>query len=435
MNLISHRFPRASSLPQDFYFSVQRRKYFCNRECAAILSDKVARMLEKNPNCKRLVVKYPDHHFAFNEISGWMNGGCIDLAAEGLDLVALLSLATELEASELRSQIQDFLWSKREVTCENVFDIIEAKQQDGLEPERELSFLAEHFNDAVLKEPAQADLFIKLGVGICRDVLSHCNSDSRDEDALLRAVLARGDDFFELLPFISFERVSIETMELLVKQLDVDKITEELWRALGRRLVCPVGKYEAKSETSAKPKVSSASNQFEYHGNFKDGIISYLTRKYHGNLVDVGVVSMTATDTFTVFSSCELKYILTIENDSEFYCSQNSVNPLPFFQIDFRDIRVQPTGYALGTYVFGVNNQHLKSWVVEGSLNGEDWVEIDRRDDDNQLNGQFRKAYYQATAPAKSPMRYIRLRMTGPSHRNDYQLLCSFMELFGGLSE
>ena len=47
----------------------------------------------------------------------------------------------------------------------------------------------------------------------------------------------------------------------------------------------------------------------------------------------------------------------------------------------------------------------------------------------------FQKAYYQAQTPAKSPMRYIRLRMTGPSHRQDYQLLCSFMELFGGLFE
>ena len=433
--MIAHSFPRASSLPQDFYFSVQRRKYFCNRECAAILSGKVARMLEKNPSCKRIIVHYPDPHFAFSEISGWMNGGCIDLATEDLDVGALLALATELEASELKSQILDFLWSKREVTCENVFDMIEAKRQDGLELERELRFIAEHFNDTVLKEPAHADLFFKLGVGICRDVLSHCPSDSRDEDKLLRALLARCDDFFELLPLISFERVTKEAMELLLRRLDADNVTEELWQALCKRLVCPVDRSKAKSEGGAKAKATSASKQFEYRGDLKDGIIAYLSRKYLGNLVDAGVVAMTATDTFTVFSSCELKYILTLGNDSEFYCSVNSVNPLPFFQIDFRDIRVQPTGYALGTYVFGVNNQHLRSWVVEGSLTGADWVEIDRRDNDDQLNGHFQKAYYQAQTPAKSPMRYIRLRMTGPSHRQDYQLLCSFMELFGGLYE
>jgi hypothetical protein len=46
------------------------------------------------------------------------------------------------------------------------------------------------------------------------------------------------------------------------------------------------------------------------------------------------------------------------------------------------------TNYSIrSSYGDGVNGQYLKSWVIEVLSDGSDWEEIDRHENNNELNG------------------------------------------------
>jgi hypothetical protein len=95
---------------------------------------------------------------------------------------------------------------------------------------------------------------------------------------------------------------------------------------------------------------------------------------------------------------------------------------------DFREMRVRPTRYTLHAIL-------LKSWIVEGSLDGRTWTVIDR-----QMNTDYFNSVGRASFPASSPaeFRFIRLTQTDKNHRyhgGDDGLCLASVEFFGTLFE
>jgi hypothetical protein len=74
---------------------------------------------------------------------------------------------------------------------------------------------------------------------------------------------------------------------------------------------------------------------------------------------------------------------------------------------------------------------HLKSWVLEGSDDGENWDEIDRREANNDLNGRSKVKTFTCQQPAK--VRKLRLRQIGKNHHNADDIQLSGVEFFGRL--
>jgi hypothetical protein len=46
-----------------------------------------------------------------------------------------------------------------------------------------------------------------------------------------------------------------------------------------------------------------------------------------------------------------------------------------------------PTHYSIRTRPYGRGSFHLKSWLVETSVDGESWREVAREEDNEQLGG------------------------------------------------
>jgi hypothetical protein len=84
---------------------------------------------------------------------------------------------------------------------------------------------------------------------------------------------------------------------------------------------------------------------------------------------------------------------------------------------------VCPTHYTVKT-------QTLKSWVLEGSLDGESWMEIDRRQSDQVLE----QASFVLSLLTPMDFRIIRLTQTSKNQAGDDCLLLSAVEFFGRLS-
>jgi hypothetical protein len=152
-----------------------------------------------------------------------------------------------------------------------------------------------------------------------------------------------------------------------------------------------------------------------------DGIISYLTRKHDRNVHDKGIVTITSKSVYPDAEHAP-RNVADLNSDSSF-CS--NAGPGQWICWNFHKIRVSPTHYT-------IRNSLLKSWVVESSLNGKGWREIDRKTDNDDLKGwPPRVASFAVTNVAEC--RFIRLTQTGKDHAGKAFLDLSAFEVFGTL--
>jgi hypothetical protein len=92
---------------------------------------------------------------------------------------------------------------------------------------------------------------------------------------------------------------------------------------------------------------------------------------------------------------------------------------------NFQEMRLRPTHYRVWSF-------HLKSWVVESSLDGSNWTEIDR-----QTNNEDFKVLGSVDFSVSNPRqcRFIRLTQTGKRHDGLDFLALGGVEFFGTLFE
>jgi hypothetical protein len=165
------------------------------------------------------------------------------------------------------------------------------------------------------------------------------------------------------------------------------------------------------------------SKKEENHQSALSGIISYLTAKCRGNVHDRGVVEITAS---SVCSTNSPQNASNLENQDLCFCSEDK--PGQWICLDFKTLRIEPMHYTIRTYLIG----HLMSWAVEGSNEGASWTEIDRHENNSDLNGWL---YVKTFAVSWSgSFRMIRLRQTGPNHLGNNYLVLGAFELFGAVA-
>jgi hypothetical protein len=100
---------------------------------------------------------------------------------------------------------------------------------------------------------------------------------------------------------------------------------------------------------------------------------------------------------------------------------------------DFKERRIVPTHYTIRTNDGGPGGQHLKSWLVETSVDGKNWREVAREEDSEQLNGILFTGTFTVTGGEEC--RFIRLVNIGRNHHGDDMFLISAWEIFGSLIE
>ena len=219
--------------------------------------------------------------------------------------------------------------------------------------------------------------------------------------------------------------VETETMPMPMATAEVDQLQEEL-------KVLKDDFYKHYHLPGFKvPRCPSLLHNHPYRGKAFDGIIAYLNGKYGSNLHDRGIVEVTSSG--SVNDEFHEKFILDLEDKRTDFCSRSMEGA--WFCIDFKDRRIMPLHYSIRTFVFGPGSTHLRSWAVEISKTGEDWIEIDRRVNTDDLNGIFSEKTYEVEKPEDGEFRFIRLKMIDRNHSGSYDLVCSAFEVFGALFE
>jgi hypothetical protein len=182
-----------------------------------------------------------------------------------------------------------------------------------------------------------------------------------------------------------------------------------------------------------------------------DGIIAHLTRECGGNVHDRNIVNVTSgsfeketaganphSGAFNNDPGYAAKNAADLETDSLFFSAFREKTDIlhtrnNWICYDFKKSRIVPTHYTIRTFVGGPGWTHMKSWLVETSTDGENWLEVAREEDNNQLNGE----YFTATFPVAGggECRYIRLVNIGSNHTGTDNLWISAWEIFGTLIE
>jgi hypothetical protein len=148
-----------------------------------------------------------------------------------------------------------------------------------------------------------------------------------------------------------------------------------------------------------------------------DGILSYLKKS--------GVPQIEITASSSSDKENHIGNVWDIASQTYFQ-SQN--RPGQWVCWDFGEMRICPTHYTLVASC-------VRSWVIEGSGDGNNWIEIHRTTD----NKDYRLGGCQAASFTMGPpceFRFLRLMQTGKRHLvNDDTLLVFGVEFFGSLLE
>jgi hypothetical protein len=155
-----------------------------------------------------------------------------------------------------------------------------------------------------------------------------------------------------------------------------------------------------------------------------DGIISFLTKTHGGNVCDLGVVSVTSS---SVNSGREAKNAVDFE--SSHYC-QTTDAANSWHCYDFKGMAVEVIDYSIRTRP-DFDRHHPRTWTVEGSVDGREWIELDRQDDRRELSGENKWSSFCTSVQAR--VRLIRLRQHGRNSSENDHLIVGAFELFGAL--
>jgi hypothetical protein len=265
-----------------------------------------------------------------------------------------------------------------------------------------------------------------LPVSALEQLLSQDSLKIDTEDSLLTFISSRfgiDNESVRLLEFVRFEHLTPDGMGQFVswslEHFDDIAFTLSVWTSITKRLSlgvhCPVWNSTRHRQTSHPTSDSPL-----------DGIIAALTKECGGNVNDQTIVKVAAS----AFDSSDYpKNAADLGNTNHF---QTPNQPNQWLRYDFINRRVKLTDYAIAAHT---NNYFLRSWVVEGSNDGDDgpWVSVHSREENTEAHPDHPIATF--SVPSSDFYRFIRLRQTGKNANGTHYLILHGFEVFGFVTD
>jgi hypothetical protein len=266
-----------------------------------------------------------------------------------------------------------------------------------------------------LSEPRIADLashfyelqLTKIPVSALVEILASYYLRLSSENDLYDSIVSHYRDHREylwLLRFVRFEYLSPDRLYPFISLISerISEIGRFLWDSICCRLIPRIAVHNSPSLRDSM-----------------EGVISYLTRIHGGNVHDKGVVQISSKSVvFGADSEYGPRNLADLTSDSEFR-STNARNEWVCW--DFGTFQICPTHYLIRP----ASVCFLQSWIIEISMDGVFWEEVDRQDKNMDLSQAGLVHVFPISTPRSC--RFIRLIQTGKNaYRNNLLALCAF---------
>ena len=417
----------SEAVERDFEFVVNGESIFWNSVLACALSPKISRLRSSDSLAKRLIINTRDEKGLFPQVLSLTLGKSIDIGDTG-DVGFFLSIAQELENRSLCGNILNL--TGKELTVETCVDRLKEMSSYGVACDEELEFIAAHFYEIEREKLKEIDL------DLLNEILFSDSLVLESEDALYEFVADlfrtnedNQDAYFRLFSALWFECLSVENVKSFCEICGhfLHEMDSMMWEHLSMRLCHDVA---FRQTDSTRKRYHRRETLIAYTGsNSLDGIIRHLSNACGGNVHDKGVVEITSGPPHSTLECNAAKNVADLTVDSYFY-SDNSPNQ--FVCYNFKDKTIIPTHYSIRSHYAGnPGNHNWKSWVVETSTDGNVWTEVDRRENNGDLNeGNVTKTF---PISVQKECRMFRIRQIGPNWAGANYVIFSSLEVFGTL--
>lgn len=119
--------------------------------------------------------------------------------------------------------------------------------------------------------------------------------------------------------------------------------------------------------------------------------------------------------------------------DTSIYSFDYMSVPTPgsWIMVDFKDRKIKVENYSIESARLNKNNDHMKSWKLEGSNDGNYWIVIDVQNNVEELNGPMCNQVFGIKDNAREFFRFIRILQHKKNHRGNWNLCLGHFDLFG----
>ena len=287
---------------------------------------------------------------------------------------------------------------------------------------------------------------------IIYSIISNKHLKISDEDSLFELIdrIIENDDqgndenfddgkiiFYEQ---IAIEKLNEENFQKLIDSIDSNQMTQFLWDKLKKCFYYQFLKNK-NNEYDDRYSESAQIKTIEYDNNSNNrfkGIISYLGKGNPKSVVDNQIVDVTSSSILYNSLAHDPKHVADFysEGSGSSFLSENIPNSWLLY--DFKDKKVKPSSYSIKSHHFGGRGSyHPQTWVIEGSNDKNDWKILDSRNEDNSLNSRSVSHNFkiQNKLGKNDYYRYLRIKQTGVTVRNDNYFGFSSLEYFGSIIE
>ena len=267
-------------------------------------------------------------------------------------------------------------------------------------------------------------------------IISNPKLKLNNEDQLLTFVnklYLNDSNYRNLYNYVHFCNVEQNTIIEFLKIFDINDISNESWQLLSIRLSLKVNNDDELKKNSKRYNEiklnENDSNIFKFESDEKfNGIINHFRSKSNENKINITASSINSNDEAPINS-------ILFENKDNYFASKDEKNS--WICYEFKDNFVIPTDYTIRSPSFAINSQHPRSWVIEGSINSNDWIILDEQKDCSFMNGP---SYVHTFHISKSnKIKFIRIRETDKNwwlnsiSNSNYNLAISAFEIYGSL--
>ncbi|OHT12772.1 hypothetical protein TRFO_17325 [Tritrichomonas foetus] len=434
---------RIAALQDEYFtFEINCNEYRVNKSLAVYISPKISQMLKCDPTVDRLNIDLIDDSNLFDYVIALMSGEKVILNDKNSKF--LYNISEIFENKELTESILKLTIDNNELNLDNAFYRLNQKLNFQINCDDEIEYISSHLYEIQVKDlkAIPPDTLLRI-----------FNHDKLkvDNEAMLFCMVKylieiNGDEYKILLSTIMVEHLEIEQINEFLELCDdfkmsmnVNEFTSNqnfnIWKNICQRML--LNNKVIKNNTDSinnryvdQPTVilndrSESVHLYTDEQHFR-GIINELTRQVGGNVHQNKVIEITASS----YHSSSPFQIADFNWNSTFWSANQ---PESWIKFDFLEMSVKLSGYTLKTTSGGGQGYyHMKSWIVEGSKDGIDWIEIDRQEENDDLNSSAAIKTYECQNQEED-YRFLRVKMIGPNHGNSNYLVLTNIEFFGSL--